>query len=211
MIGLLLKDLYGLTKSLKFFLIVFLLYGVMSFANGGGALLTFVIVLIAMMIPITVLGLDEKDQWDVFALTMPVNTTMMVAEKFLLMLACCVIGIGGGTAVNILFVAAGGQIDMGEIMATAIPSVVIVVVYNSVLLPIVYLFGAERGRVISMIVIMVPAMLLMMLEKQGMLPDTSFLFSWLETRGWKLLAVILPGMLILSFLLSLHIYQKKEW
>ncbi|WP_434311728.1 ABC-2 transporter permease [Hominifimenecus sp. rT4P-3] len=211
MIGLLLKDFYSLTKSLKIFVVVFLIYGVMSFTNGEGALLTFVIVLIAMMIPVTVLGLDEKDQWDVFALTMPVNATMMVAEKFLLMLVCCVIGIGGGTAVTILFATAGGQIDMGAIMETAIPSIAIVVVYNSVLFPIVYRFGADRGRIVSMVVIMVPAVLFMMLEKQGMFPDLSVFFAWFTATGWKLCVVIFPAMLIVSFLLSLHIYQKKEW
>ena len=98
--GLILKDIYNMAKSFKFFLLVILIYGGISYFNGSGAFLTFMIILISMMVPITALSTDEKDQWDVLGLTMPVTPLTMVGEKFLLVLACCVIGLGGGLAVR---------------------------------------------------------------------------------------------------------------
>ena len=98
-----------------------------------------------MMVPITALSTDEKDQWDVLGLTMPVTPLTMVGEKFLLVLACCVIGLGGGLAVSLLFTVTGGKVSISEIWATLIPGSCVVLLYNCILLPVVYKFGSERG------------------------------------------------------------------
>lgn len=209
--GLILKDIYNIAKSLKFFLIVILIYGGISYFNGSGAFLTFMIILISMMMPIAALSMDEKDQWDTLGLTMPVTPLTMVGEKFLLALACCVIGLGGGLAVSLLFTVTGGTVSISEILETLIPGACIVLLYNCILLPVVYKFGCERGRMISIVVVMAPALVLMILEKQGMLPELPAVLSWLKNTGGWMILIVVPVLFLISFFLSLHLYQAKEW
>lgn len=209
--GLILKDFYNMAKSFKFFLLIILIYGGISYFNGSGAFLTFMIILISMMVPITALSTDEKDQWDVLGLTMPVTPLTMVGEKFLLVLACCVIGLGGGLAVSLLFTVTGGKVSISEIWATLIPGSCVVLLYNCILLPVVYKFGSERGRIISIVVVMAPALVMMILEKQEMLPELPVVLSWLKNTGGLIILIAVPVLFLISFFLSLHLYRAKEW
>ena len=86
--GLLLKDFYNIARSGRLYLAMLLIYGVLSYANGGALMLTMVAVLFAMMLPMSAIGYDEKDRWEPLCLTLPVAPAVMVLEKYVLAILC---------------------------------------------------------------------------------------------------------------------------
>ena len=64
---------------------------------------------------------------------------------------------------------------------------------------------------ISIVVVMAPALVLMILEKQEMLPELPVVLSWLKNTGGLIILIAVPVLFLISFFLSLHLYRAKEW
>jgi ABC-type transport system involved in multi-copper enzyme maturation permease subunit len=90
--GLILKDLFNLKTQFRFYLFFILIFALMSFTGMDMNTLGGVIALVCAMLPITALGLDEKNNWDKYALTLPVVRKDLVLSKYTLGLICTVAG-----------------------------------------------------------------------------------------------------------------------
>ena len=80
--------------------------------------------------------------------------------------------------------------------------------YVSVMLPLLFRFGVEKGRLMILLVVFVPVGIFMLLDWAGVsMPksDTEI------TALLKILPVVALAALILSVLVSVAIYQKKEF
>ena len=211
--ALLLKDFYNLSRSGRLYLIVLLMYGILSYVNGGFMMLVITAVL-CLTIPMMALGYDEKDHWDALCLTMPMTPLTIVLEKYVLTLICCALGLliggGGGWILGQL----GDHAPSEGSLATMAALLLIMLAYNAVTLPVNLRLGVERGRFAGILLLMIPFMAIVLLERQGMLSPLSsqILTAWFS-NGAGLLGAAAGGLLLMavSFRISLGIYRKKEW
>jgi len=82
--GLLLKDYYTIIKYCRFYLIMLLIFIVISSIGETSPFFMFYPALIAWLIPVTLISIDEKEKWDIYCSTLPFDRKQMISEKYLL-------------------------------------------------------------------------------------------------------------------------------
>ena len=207
--GLLLKDWYVLWKQSKQILLISLLYIVLT-STGNGNFTIFAVIFLAMA-PITVMGFDERSKWDQYVINMPYSRQDLVYVKYLL----TVIGVLGVTFFYflILFITSlmkNTYLNIHEISYELLPMIIIGLIFTSVNLPIIFKFGAEKGRLLFVILCGLLAACIgaaMTLPKE-IIEQFLGKFSNISLLTGFILSILL---FILSAQISVKIYERREF
>ena len=204
--GLILKDLLNLKGTFKTLGVMMLFFTVVFIPAGNNFIFGIIIFMFAMMV-ITTISYDDLARWDSYALTMPVTRKEIVLSKYLVL---GILNIAG--ALLSLIVGFIGTMIMGRSFSLEILAIIgvvflIALIFGSVMLPLIYKFGAEKARLILILCALIPTGLILLLE-QLQIPIPTDANPWIYLL--ILIAFTLAG-LILSYGLSLKIYEKKEF
>jgi len=209
MIGLLLKDFYTLRQYGKTMLVMLLMFAVISAGLDNPA--TFFegfFILMALTITITSFSYDTLAKWDRYALSLPITRKELVAEKYLLSIILCLGSavISFVTAFVILkFIPVEG-FGLKEQLLTTVGIVCAAFFFIGILLPLTFKFGVEKSRIFMIAVFAMPTAAIIALSKLGIpMPSESSLLTFI-----KLLPAVTIALYILSYLLSVKIYTRKE-
>lgn len=198
--GMLLKDLYMLWRYGRALLLVAVVFLAFGFWNSGNAFFTAYPVLLIGLLPVTLISYDEHSRWNQYSLTLPVPRSCDVTVKYLTALAsvgvtavltCVVMGISGGA----------------ESIVDALGVLTFIGLFGpTILLPVVYKFGSNKGRIVYYIVIVgfsagVTAYSTIKPEGLFYFPDD------LRLGGLGVLTLLLYA---LSWRLSIRFYNKRE-
>ncbi len=201
--GLLIKDLINLKKQGMIIGVLILFYAVLGFWTHDSSMIGAIMAVLAAKMPITAMAYDEKAKWDKYALSMPVSRRDIVLEKFLLGVLFSVAVFLVNIAFN-LFVNNGESLKEMVLISGGLSALALV--YMSLVMPILFRFGVEKGRLLMMILLFGATGLITFLSiNSGNLPSAQTL-----DLAAKLSPVVVIAVLSLSFLLSLKIYTKKE-
>jgi ABC-2 type transport system permease protein len=201
--GLLFKELYNLEKQARSLLLVFAFYLFFSLIGETGNMFGGVVFIMMVMLVITSLAYDERSRWDRYALTMPVSRKEIVLSKYLLGLILLTFAL----LINIIFLILFGSSPLGEVFILTLSLFGIGLVSLSIILPLMYKYGVENGRLLLILVLFVPMAAVLLIVRMGLLapPGETFI---------RALPIIIPGILVLvvslSILVSLRIYQHKD-
>ena len=196
--GLLLKDWYLTLKYLRMLILISLLFAAMSvFSPENGFFRIYPAVMFAM-IPVSLYSYDDREKWTVYAQAFPVSRAQYVTGKYLF-------GALGMVALvallTVLYLISGAEGFVGAVTL----SLVLGLGSASLMLPVLFRFGAEKGRIAYLIFIGVicggGAALSLAAPSEGgaAMPTPS--------------AALCAGMIvfyILSWRLSVALYQKRE-
>jgi len=204
--GLILKDLLNLKGTFKTLGVMMLFFTVVFIPAGNNFIFGIIIFMFAMMV-ITTISYDDLARWDSYALTMPVTRKEIVLSKYLVL---GILNIAG--ALLSLIVGFIGTMIMGRSFSLEILAIIgvvflIALIFGSVMLPLIYKFGAEKARLMLILCALIPTGLILLLE-QLQIPIPTDANPWMYLL--ILSAFTLAG-LILSYGLSLKIYEKKEF
>lgn len=215
MIGLMVKDFLVMRKTIRSYLLVMLVYTVLAIIGAwsadfvGGFLMTMVAIL-----PMNTFAYDKQAKWDVYGLTFPVGRTKTVAARYLAVLLLAFGGLALAAAAGLLMGAMGKIEYIGGYLLTCAVCGLLAMLMNAVLLPILYKFGPERARIMlyGMFGIIVLAGWAFLIPLKGL--------EWLKTLGEPtptqiaaipfFAAAVALVLLLLSFLLSRHIYENLD-
>ena len=191
--SLLLLDWYTLWKQLKLFLFFIVFYAAISLAGQSYSFLGFSVLFLCMM-PYYLLQLNDSTRVDALLLLMPVGRQTVVAERYVtaLLSAACALPI---------FLAAW-LVMGGEAVALL-----------ALLLPLAYKFGATKSRMLMLVMLALffstSGIISGLLTEDNGLPEIA-IDHWVGI----LARFALPAALVLlgvSYLVSLRIYQKREF
>lgn len=145
------------------------------------------------------IAIDEKAKWDAYALSLPAGAADIVGAKYLAML----IYAAAGTVLGALFlvVSYGGRISGTELLLFCAVSFALPGLACSAALPLFYRFGYQKTNLVLLLLICGWPMLLSGIRGLSQ-PHLLLLL--------KLMPVIFVAALFFSFLLSVHIYSRKE-
>lgn len=205
--GLLLKDLYMIKKYCKSYLFIVIVFIAVSFAGSENLFFIFYPCMICGMIPVNLLGYDERSRWLQYSETMPYTKGQIVSGKYL---------IGLGTQVSVLLVTGisqairmsiSGTFILGEYLVLMMFLLIMTLLASSITLPFMFKLGVEKGRMAYYIMI-------------GIVCAGSVISSNLLSGGFQdeiKLNGILPiiclvgiGIYVLSWYLSIVFYKKRE-
>lgn len=143
--GLLLKDWYLTLRYQRAFLII-----VIAFSIGNAAasesmslFLTFYPCLMAGLMVPSLLAYDEREKWHIYTQTLPVTRAQYVTGKYLFGL-CVAVAMSALTGI-VLLIAREGLSGLPVRFAACL-------LLQSLILPFVFRFGAEKGRLIYAVV-----------------------------------------------------------
>ncbi len=203
--GLLIKDFHSLWSYLKaFFLLDILIIVASRFTNS--AFLLFYPCILTGLVCVTLIAYDEKEKWHAYALTLPCSRAQMVSSKYITSL------ILSATVISLLFLVQltwpEGLKQAGILLFTTVPASLIP---TALLLPFIFKFGAEKGR-------MVYYMLIGAFCGIAALISGNSIFEANTTENISLSNPVLGIGLIaasvilyaISWLLSIHFYQKRQ-
>ncbi len=204
--GLLLKDWYMAKKYCRSFLIIILAFAVSSVFSENNIFIFYPIIM-ASLLPVTLISYDERSKWQYYADTMPYKRRDIVTVKYLVMLillVSVVIFMGTLSSVKSLV---HHDFNLAEIAAFVGNSLILGVFPASVMLPVIFKFGVEKGRLAYYVTI-------------GLVFACVFAFSYFSANNQfmkfitesfhafiPIAAILLFGF---SWFLSIKFYEKRE-
>ena len=226
MTGLILKDILCLRKVLKSYALIFAIYALLAVAGVWSVsyLVGFIIMMVSML-PFTCFNVDYTAKWETYGLALPVSRNKTVAARYLALLLMMAVGIVVIVAIGMVLLAAGEEIGFVENFAVGGVCLALGVLLNSITIPLIYLFGAERARIVFFGVFFgIGGLVALWLLPLGGLQWLNMLDStiggpdgptvvistgspWLAAVSVALVCAALLGV---SFLISCAIYKRKE-
>lgn len=203
MTGLILKDLLNLKKQAKTYLILVIFYLAIGITSKSSAMFSSMMAIVAAMMPITAMSYDERSKWDRYALTMPLSRKSMVVSKYILGLIFLIIAFLLSMLLNLFL----NNILLEESILTNLTNISIGMMIMSIIFPIIFKFGVEKGRIYMMLVLFAPTVLILLASNLGFtMPSEATIKSLFYI--WPIISV---AIFIISILISLYIYRKKEF
>lgn len=159
--SLVLKDLFNIGHNAKSMLFILVVFAVAFIPLSGVEAYIFVCAILCSMMIVTTFSFDDNSKWTRYAMVMPVSKKELVGGKFIVLVIFCAAGslfglvagsIGGLIANKITL----DLVGIGELLFLALVSWVIALVSGSMSIPLVFKFGAERGRVLLLVSILIP-------------------------------------------------------
>ena len=214
--GLLIKDILNMKnymKHLVLVLIFFIAYGI--FLKNGTFVGTMITLMLSMQV-ITTMSYDEYAKWDKYALTMNINRKDIIISKYIFFTISIIIGIVVGITTSIAInQIAKLDTGMNEIIVTSIVVPCVFAILFSIIIPVVFKTGVEKGRIVMMLILFIPAILVGAIvkisEKANItMPSPSNLEILMKfgVLGLVLLTILA---VFISYKVSLSIYNKKEF
>ena len=205
MIGLLVKDLLNLKQNLKTYLIMLIFYIILSITSKNPSMFGGMVTLVSAMMPITAMSFDERSKWDGYALTMPLSRKSLVLNKYLL----CFIFVLTAFVLTALFNSFFTEMSLEENILTNFGVLSVGILYMSVILPILFKWGVEKGRILMMLVLVAPVGIMLLLINSGIaIPELN---ETIIKTGFYFLIAISLIVFVISYFISLSIYKKKEF
>lgn len=205
--GLLLKDWYMMKKYCRAYLVIAVVFIAASITSYDNTFFMFFPCLLCGMIPVTLLGYDERSRWVQYSETMPYTKTQIVSEKYLTGLltqlaTLIVAGIAQAIKMHIY-----GKFILGDFTTLMLLMLIVSTLAPSISLPFIFKLGVEKGRIAYYVMI-------------GFLCCASAFASDLfngqigteieSTLVLSIFAVVGIGIYIFSWCMSIAFYKKRE-
>lgn len=205
--GLFIKDIYMARRYCRSYLVIALLFLAVSLAGSGNVFFVYYPCLLGSMIPVTLLGYDERSGFLEYSTALPYTKVEIVSEKYLFglcaqLLVLLVTGIVLGVKMRL-----DGGFEPLAFTVLMLSALMAAAVSSSISLPFIFRYGAEKGRIAYYVMI-------------GFICAASVLFSNLfqgdipaEISSGVLFAVLTAvcvGVYALSWYLSVVFFRKRE-
>lgn len=204
--GLLLKDWYMCIRYCRAFLVLVGVFLVVSFFENDNFFFQLYPTMIASIIPMSLISYDERDRWTAYSGTLPYTRRQLVSAKYLIGLFFGAFSFLVSLAAFAVFMITSDTFSIESFLFIAVRLLVLGLIGPTFLLPFVFKFGAEKGRILFYVMIGLPCatgILLTGLGFQNALTQHSFIIL-LVIGGLSV------GLYALSWNLSIYFYQKRE-
>lgn len=212
MMGLVWKDLYvmkSMGRSYIFMLGIFAFMSLMGIYDGI-SFVSFLMVMMLIMMPINTFAYDEQAKWDRYAAATPVGRKGVVAGKYLFTALLLVVGLllCAGLQVGMYAMDLHGDDGLLNMMMASMVAVSVGAILNAVLLPLLFKFGTQKGRMFLIISVAIGTggIVALLGVLSGSVLDVDRLMGTIV----GLLPILALGLMVISYFISQGIYGKKE-
>ena len=200
--GLLLKDWYLSVKYLRSLFVIIIAFMAASVFQPDNTFFTIYPCVMVAMLPVSLFSYDDREKWNVYVQAFPVSRKKYVTEKYLF----GAISVVSYLVLMSLFYLFVGMEGLGE---TFTVSLSLGLLASGIMLPILFRFGAEKGRIAYLIFIglVVGVCGIMALGlKDGRIIGYLHIAP---VSNWGI-CLIVVALYALSWRLSIKLYSKRE-
>lgn len=204
--GLLLKDWYMMKKYCRTYFFIAVGFIAVSLVSNENMFFAFYPFLLCGMIPVNLLGYDERSRWMQYCGTMPYTKTQIVSGKYLIGLLvqlAILLAVGVTQGIKMMIV---GTFILRDFAVLMLLMVIVSTITSAIALPFIFKLGIEKGRMAYYVMV-------------GFLCGASVLASGLlkgqfeiEMKLNLVLAILVVGIgiYIFSWYMSVVFYKKRE-
>ena len=209
--GLLLKDFCILKKQMKLMVVFVIFYAIWAVAAKMPTMMGTMVILLSIMMPISSMSYDEAGQWYRYAFSLPIPRRTLVLSKYVLGFLVSLGGLVVSAIGNIIILALTNGQNALESWLAIIGFLELGVIFLSIIIPILFKYGVEKGRLLIVVIAVIPSLLVALLgstlKTSGtLMPSAEFLQAILYSSPLFTLAIFL-----ISFRISVGICRKKEY
>lgn len=215
--GLITKDLLQLKsyrKSLLIFIIIYICVSItQSSINGIGQMLVVMLTLGFGMFSIATFNYDESSKADKYILTLPLTRKEVILSKYFFVVGLTLIGCILGMIVSfiITFIFTKSMPNILDIILLGIGSMFGIGVVESIQIPCIYKWGAEKGRLNMFILTLICAFIIGGISFIAFdVTKISSVISLINKILPFVLFIAIFFMYYISYKVSYKIYSKKE-
>lgn len=205
--GLLLKDFYMMRKYCRAYLLSLVVFIAVSFVGDESMFFAFYPCMLCGMIPVNLLGYDERSRWVQYSCTLPYTKSQIVSAKYLIGLFAqvsmlLITGIAQGLRMSM-----NGGFRFDDFIVFMLTLLILSTITSSICLPFIFKLGVEKGRAAYYVMIgfvCAGSVFASNLFRAGLQTE-------IEPNGY-LAMLCLIGIVIysLSWYLSIVFYKKRE-
>jgi len=205
--GLLLKDWYMMKQYCRYYLFCIIGFIILSVMSTGNMFFVFYPCLLCGMIPVNLIGYDERSRWMQYSGTLPYTKAQIVSGKYLIGLLAqlaILIAVGVSQAAKMMI---AGDFVLDEFTVLMLLMLIVSTLTSSISLPFIFKLGVEKGRTAYYVMI-------------GFVCGASVLASsffrgqlGIEIKPNLVLAILAAvgiGIYIFSWYLSITFFKKRE-
>ena len=209
--GLLLKDFCILKKQMKLMVVFVIFYAIWAVAAKMPTMMGTMVILLSIMMPISSMSYDEAGQWYRYAFSLPIPRRTLVLSKYVLGFLVSLGGLVVSAIGNIIVLSLTNWENAWESWLTIIGFLELGVIFLSIIIPILFKYGVEKGRLFIVVIAVIPSLLVALLgstlKTSGtLMPSAELLQAILYSSPLFTLATFL-----ISFRISVGICRKKEY
>ena len=220
--GLLKKDLYNLASYKTTLIVVVLFCGIAIIGTDAIYWGSVVIGIIVGMISLSTFSYDEISKSNKYILTLPVTRKEIVLEKYVLAIGATILGGILGFIVTLLvgnvmnYLRPDNLIDINieTLLATSVGGMFGISLIQSIQIPSIFKWGAEKGRIqmfiVLFVLVIIGAIAGFLLKQAGLSVDIEKLENILNNFGLVALILLSCLMYFISYKISYKIYKNKE-
>ena len=220
--GLLKKDIYNLSSYKTSLIIIVLFCGIAIIGTDAIYWGSIIIGIIVGMISLSTFSYDEISKSNKYILTLPVTRKEIVLEKYILAIGATILG---GLLGFILTLLVGNvmnylrpdnliDINIETLLTTSIGGMFGISLIQSIQIPSIFKWGAEKGRIQMFIIIffliIIGIGIGFLIQQAGLSIDIEKLEQTLKQFNLDILIILMAIMYFISYLISYKIYKNKE-
>lgn len=209
MLGLIKKDLLMVKCNLKIIVIILIVFGIM--ALQGQSDLSFVPALTSVMVFMSTFSYDEYNKFDAFAISLPNGRNNVVKSKYISSLVLIIASVAITMIASIGIGYIKHSLDWEYILSTSVGCIFACVIVESVIFPLIFKFGVEKGRIGLFIGTFAFSSIIAIVAKTKPFKVSSSFISFLESNLPVILIVTSILLIAISYFISNKVYSKKEF
>lgn len=206
MLGLIKKDFLIIKNNLKLIIVMLMVFFIM--ALGGQFNISFIPTFIIVMLFISTFSYDEYNNWDASAITLPGGRKSIVKSKYITSLFLTLLSAVITVLLNCL-ISVINNTDVNEFISSLLGSICAIVIIQSIMYPLIFKFGMEKGRIVLFILVFVMVGVISLLK--NIIKTPNILVVLFNDYWFIVIPIILVISLLISYKISEKIYLKKEF
>lgn len=217
--GLLIKD-FQLLKRQGLALVVMLLCSVYFMINGKAEFGITYICAMGALLSMTTISYDEYEEGLQFLFTLPVRRSDYVWEKYLFAGISLCISLGISVIVGmVVAMNRSGKIIWSDLLGSSIGGITAGVVLVAIAAPVFLKCGAEKGRIVLAMVIVVVIACFMagaeLIDGTRFIQDLKQMFAWIDGLGtvgtFGIFVIVWIVIVGVSAVISMRVMKKREF
>ena len=206
MIGMIKKDILMVKNNAKSMLVTIMLYVFYTLMFDMD--MSFLLPFMALMISISTFWYDDYNGWHAFVSTLPFGRVNVVKSKYVTTLVLIIITTIIGILLHFLI---NNQVVISEYFSSLMGEIVAMIFMMSVLFPIIFKYGAEKGRLAMMIIGISIVGIVLLVTKFIQIDIPISFIKFFNSYYAVIFIVISIIMIILSYHISKKIYLNREF
>lgn len=207
--GLIKKDLLMMKGSIKISMLLLVVFLVIALKEENS--LIFIPAFLTTMLFMATFSYDEYNNWNAYAISLPTGRKNLVRAKYMANLGMLVAVVVIFSLLASIIGVINNNLNGEELIILSCGCIFSLAIFEAILYPFIFRFGIEKGRIGILVGVFGFTGLVSLLKDKIDIQLSRKFLTMLENNWLPLATVIVMILLIISYLISIKIVEKKEF